>query len=523
MTREGRKNNIVITTNFDSLTEDALFIYTKKKPLIVGHEALAHFINPNSSRPLIIKIHRDILFSPKNSEGELDDLPSAFVEGLHSILKQATPIIIGYGGNDGTLMGLLEKIEPLGGGMFWCRRETDSAPCRRIQEVVSKHNGRFVTVTGFDELMTQLGNRLEIPRQDGEVEQIASRRANAYREQLNKLLTTSDQQDSETNSAVSNIVERSDKKDWWYFDQLANKQKTLEEKDAVYRTGIEQIPDSAELLGNYAFFLEREKIDMVEAEKYYQMTLKVNPNHVNTICNYAIYLWHNKRDFNGAENYFHRAATVDSNDANYLDSYAVFLWKEKRDIVRAEEYFKKGIKSDSNFLNIVGNYANFLRVEKKDIVNADVCYQKALRVDPKDAVLLGNYATFLQIEKKDIVEAEEYYQKALKSDPKHAINLGNYSQFLIEQDKVDQSVSYLKRAFENNKGEDILELELWFYAYAVFYIEYPESREKIEELLNKGVRSLGWNLKGVLEIAKKHGHPDFEKLCEFERLITAKF
>jgi protein O-mannosyl-transferase len=330
LTREGRKNNIVITTNFDSLTEDALFIYTKKKPLIVGHEALAHFIKPNSSRPLIIKIHRDILFSPKNSEGELDDLPSAFVEGLHSILKQATPIIIGYGGNDGTLMGLLEKIEPLDGGMFWCRRETDSPPCRRIQEVVSKHNGRFVTVTGFDELMTQLGNRLGIPRQDGEVEQIASRRATAYREQLNKLLSTSDQQDSETKSAVSNIVERSEKKDWWYYDQLANKQKTLEDKNAVYIAGIEQLSDSPELIGNYAFFLEREKIDMVEAEKYYLMALKVNPNFINIICNYAIFLWQKKKDINEAEKYFNRAAAVDPDDADYLNSYAIFFMERTK-------------------------------------------------------------------------------------------------------------------------------------------------------------------------------------------------
>jgi hypothetical protein len=79
-----------------------------------------------------------------------------------------------------------------------------------------------------------------------------------------------------------------------------------------------------------------------------------------------------------------------------------------------------------------------------------------------------------------------------------------------------------KNHFDYSKHISDLELELWFYAYAVFYNEYPESRAKIEELLAKGVRSPGWNLKGVLETAKTHGHPDFEKLCEFERLITAE-
>lgn len=33
---EDNQNNLVITTNFDSLVEDALFLYTDKKPLVVS-------------------------------------------------------------------------------------------------------------------------------------------------------------------------------------------------------------------------------------------------------------------------------------------------------------------------------------------------------------------------------------------------------------------------------------------------------------------------------------------------------
>ena len=61
------EHKIVITTNFDSLCEDALFIYTQKKPLVVGHEALANFIRPFGSRPVVIKIHRDLFLSPKST------------------------------------------------------------------------------------------------------------------------------------------------------------------------------------------------------------------------------------------------------------------------------------------------------------------------------------------------------------------------------------------------------------------------------------------------------------------------
>ena len=57
---EQKNHKIIITTNFDSLTEDALFIYTKKKPIVIGHESLANFINPLGNRPVVVKIHRDL-------------------------------------------------------------------------------------------------------------------------------------------------------------------------------------------------------------------------------------------------------------------------------------------------------------------------------------------------------------------------------------------------------------------------------------------------------------------------------
>lgn len=54
------RHNLVITTNFDSLTEDALFVYTDKKPIVVGHESLADYARINSSRPVIAKINRGL-------------------------------------------------------------------------------------------------------------------------------------------------------------------------------------------------------------------------------------------------------------------------------------------------------------------------------------------------------------------------------------------------------------------------------------------------------------------------------
>lgn len=102
-------NNVVITTNFDNLTEDALFIYTNKKPLVIGTSALADFISTNLSRPLIVKIHHDLFLSPKNSEGDIKKLEEGFVNNLGEIFEYYTPLVIGYGGNDGSLMNFLKE------------------------------------------------------------------------------------------------------------------------------------------------------------------------------------------------------------------------------------------------------------------------------------------------------------------------------------------------------------------------------------------------------------------------------
>ncbi|MGD8778149.1 MAG: hypothetical protein PVH88_04230 [Ignavibacteria bacterium] len=73
---------------------------------------------------------------------------------------------------------------------------------------------------------------------------------------------------------------------------------------------------------------------------------------------------------------------------------------------------------------------------------------------------------------------------------------------------------------QKNEKHDQINLELWFYCYAIFTDEYPESKSKIEELLDKGVCSIGWDFSEILKIAKKENHPDYDTLVEFDKRIT---
>ena len=105
-------NKFVITTNFDTMTEDALFELGNAKPLVLGHEVLSKFINAVSpTRPTVIKIHRDFLFDPYNTDETIKELDAQWQESLKPVLTENAMIVLGYGGNDESLMNYLTNIE----------------------------------------------------------------------------------------------------------------------------------------------------------------------------------------------------------------------------------------------------------------------------------------------------------------------------------------------------------------------------------------------------------------------------
>jgi tetratricopeptide (TPR) repeat protein len=475
-----KPHKIVITTNFDSLTEDALFIYTQKKPLVIGHEALADFIKPFGTRPIIVKIHRDLLLSPQNAGQETCEMGAAFKKNLSGVFKYFTPLVIGYGGNDGSLLGFLDSLEEIEGGIFWFYRKTDGELDPRIQKIIERFNGYAIPINSFDELMIQIGNELKLDRLDGKIKEIAEQRVKNYREQIEKV--TKETGDLETKDALTSIVSRSTK-DWWYYEVRASTEKDPKKRGEIYEKGIQEFPKSHELLNNYAILLHYPLKDDKKAEQLYNKAIELAPDN-----------------------------------SFYLSNYAEFL--EHTSEKKAEEFHKKAIELAPDDAIFVTRYANFLK--DKDNDKAEKLYKKA--IESNFAFVLGSYAIFLQDTRKDYNKAEELYKKAIEKDPQHATNIGNYAKLLIAKRDLPKAKEYIDRALElNTKGDpyyDILDLELWFYRYAVFFKENTEAENKIEGLLKQGVKSIGWYLKDVLAVAKEMGHPDYDKLCQFEKMIT---
>ena len=411
------KHDIVITTNFDSLTEDALFIYTSKKPLVIGHSDLAGFINIQLQRPQVIKVHHDLFFSPQNTEDETEHIDEKLERGLQDIFQSYIPIVIGYGGNDGGFMDVLERVLDPDKGIYWCFTGTEH-PKGKIEKLVVDKRGCFIPITDFDELMVLLGEKIGIGLLDKKIERIADERVKRYRKQIQEVYNKSKEGSGLLLNAWGEIIKKPEEPNWWTYVLRAEKETDPEKIESIYEEGLEKCPDSYELMNDYAIFLQNIKKDYTQAEKY---------------------------------------------------------------------------------------------------------YQKALALKPDDAAINSDYAIFLlQDMKRDYTQAEEYHQKALALDPNDPNNNGNYALFLLQQGNFEQANTFIDKAVQHIEAYDKeLELELWFYRYACFYEGYPESKSKVERLLQDGIRSPGWPLDGLLETVKKIGqHPEYDQVAELAKQIS---
>ncbi len=154
-------HNVVITTNFDHLVEDAVSYYSQVLPLVIGHEALAHYITGHVTRPTIVKIHRDLLFDPKNKTNELEVLHDNWKNALNVIFTNYHPIFIGYAGNDNSLMDYLIEngqkfLQNEWCFPYWMLYKTDRLNGKTLN-FLQEAGGYWIRHSGFDESLYLMG------------------------------------------------------------------------------------------------------------------------------------------------------------------------------------------------------------------------------------------------------------------------------------------------------------------------------------------------------------------------------
>lgn len=330
------QHRVVITTNFDNLVADALYTYGGRTPIICGHESLAGFARARPRRPLVVKIHRDLLLAPVNDEEGTGTLARSWVDALRRLFRVYTPIFIGYGGNDGSLMGFLEQLVPddIPGTPIWCVRAGDIVE-PRVARLMAALRGAIVTIRDFDELMLRLLHALGYEFKDRALEESFRDKVARYREQVELLTARIEQVDRERvppvdfgevpESAISGLVgdepvearveprtarpiggalDPEEVEDaqralralvgrtsgWWSVELKARTTADLDARDAIYRAGIEEYPQSAALLGAYAAFLHELRGDEERADALYQRALDADAYNATNLDRYAAFV-----------------------------------------------------------------------------------------------------------------------------------------------------------------------------------------------------------------------------------------
>ena len=407
------RHNAVVTTNFDNLVADALSIYTDTFPFVCGHESLTPFVKVAMRRPVVCKIHRDLLLAPQNDPRSLRRLHDAWGMALRALFEHYTPLFIGYGGNDDTLMDLLESLQPgdIKGRMIWCHYE-GGKPSERIVNVVADHQGILVPVPDFDLLMVLLGEKMGIRLLDEEIGRRARKRTGRYRERIQRLDTVGHPEVAE---ALAATLERSG--GWWAWEQKASSETDPERCEVVYRQGIQHCPHSKELHCNFAIWLTAVRGDHDEAERLYRKALELDPENATTTANFALFVKNVRGDHDEAERFYRKALELDPKNATTTGNFASFMTHVRGEHDEAERLYRKGLELDPKNADNIGNYAAFLLAQGRlEEAAAKLDEAKALNDNQKNqlaAEIALHSAILARVTRKDDTQALEELRKLL--------------------------------------------------------------------------------------------------------------
>lgn len=108
--------NIVITTNFDDLLQQALyknFDIGHRTPVVISHKSMAHQVEliDVSTQPIIFKVHHDFLFEPLNTEYEVMYYSEEVKNALGKLISNRILLVLGYSGAKDNLMEYIIHYE----------------------------------------------------------------------------------------------------------------------------------------------------------------------------------------------------------------------------------------------------------------------------------------------------------------------------------------------------------------------------------------------------------------------------
>ncbi len=522
---KSEKFNIALTTNFDDLIADSLYIYQGVRPLVISHESLASYIRPTRTRPLIVKLHGDYHLSPLNIPEEIKNIKTEYINQTRTLIADRGLIIIGYGGNDSGIKDMLENLpsNALPFPIYWI---SQNEPNCMLNEFLYQKKAIWVENRDFDELMLLMKDSFDINHPEKKIwEDIFENYLSVYKDLRTKILSANEDNKEEDN-ALKNALMKADENlpGWYTYYMNASQFEKVNAKKAesIYLDGLRNYPNSQDLIGKYAVFAHRIQRNLPKAKSLYLKALSLDPDNEVNNANYGWFLHFYCKDYDNAEKYYEKTLQINNKNAICLCNYASLHEKKYKDYNMAENYYKKAIEISPKNSYLLITYARFLRSQRKDYNKSEYFYEEAIKYNESDEDVFGYYAIFLHVIRKDYEKANNYYKKSLLINPNNPNNNCNYTGFLFSNRKNKEAEKQLQYTL-NLEGKEYylgMELELWFYAFLHSdKIAKDKSLKILKELLTRGERSSYEALILNVEVAIEDGHIEKEWLPVLHEVI----
>ena len=453
------KNNVVITTNFDHLTEDAINYYTQTMPMVIGHESLSHYISKPINRPTVIKIHRDLLFDPANTVNEVDKLHDNWKKALNTILSEYHPIFIGYAGNDNSLMDfLIEQGEAFADNRLCCpywMLYGDGTPDGKVHDFLEKSNGYFIQHNGFDEVMFLIGRVLKIKRQSEEYfHEKVEKRFKILNDSIDKFTNKFLKDDYSTNpdnlimseeikEAVQYLASQTNLQNMYKEVVLSYREGNYEDAVSICKELINLAPDNALYHNTFGIILHKMK-RYVEALIEKQKAVELESDSAEYRNSLGITL-HEMKRYDEALTETQKAVELESDSAEYRNSLGITLHALKRYDEALTEYYK-AIELDPNdafYHNNLGITLDY--IERYD--EALIEMQKAVELEPDNPEYRNSLGVTLHNMKRyDEVLIEK--QKAVELEPDNPEYRNSIGVTLHEMKRYDEALTETQKAVE---------------------------------------------------------------------------
>ena len=426
-------NNMVITTNFDSLAEDALFLYTGKKPLIINHEFEAGFIRDQSiRRPIIAKLHRGLFFKPFNNPADTTGLSGDWEDILRQIFYRYIPVVIGYGGGDRSFMEFLLREQNLIPKIYWCYVNRYGLPDERIRDLIRKKNeGFFVRTDGFDHIMLTMGGKMFFSKISTNATETYLRkrteeRISRYNEQYQKLSEAK----ADSKELKSEVKEFSKN----------------EEKDREERKKNTSLTEWDYIREGNACFNNKEYEKALEA---YKRAAGINSSQAGAYlgCGNA----HQRMgEYEKALEAYAKALEL---DPEYVYAYngRGNTYKALGEYEKAMSDYDRALELDPEYVyayNGRGNAYQALGEYEKAVSD----YDKAIGLDPEYVIGYYNRGNAYQAVGK-YEEALADYSKALELDPKYEYAYNNRGNTYDSMGDYEKAIADYTQAIQINPGE----------------------------------------------------------------------